>query len=160
MKYHFDSRGNLFPYDIIRIESLSEFEQAFVTAFPLSATRFSIYIGLLEYLQALGDVLAETTYAGTWKLWINGSFTTNKLNPNDVDVLSLLDDEAALHRHKEQFEPLFGQNAFRTYQTDAYFLLDDGTEQAQELATYWTDQFGVDRNGAKKGIVELLIDLN
>ncbi len=160
MKYHFDNRGNLFPYDIIRIESLSEFEQTFVTVFPLSATRFPIYSGLLEYIQTLGDVLAETAYMGTWRLWVNGSFTTNKLNPNDVDVLSLLDDEAALHQHKDRFEPLFGQNAFRVYQTDAYFVLDDGTEQARELTAYWTNQFGVDRSGAKKGIIELLIDLN
>ena len=160
MNYSFDARGNLRPYEVIRIESLSEFEQTFVTAFPLSAARFSIYTGLLEYIQALGDVLMQVGYKGSWRLWINGSFTTNKLNPNDVDVLSLLDDEAVLHQHKNWFEPLFGQNAFQTYQTDAYFLLNTNTAQAQELASYWTDQFGTDRNGAKKGIIELLIDLN
>ena len=160
MNYNFDARGNLYPYEIIRIESLGEFEQTFVMAFPLSATRFSIYTGLLEYIQALGDVLMQVGYTGSWKLWINGSFTTNKLSPNDVDVLSLLDDDAVLRQQKNRFEPLFGQNAFQTYKTDAYFLLNTGTTQSQELIAYWTDQFGTDRNGAKKGIIELVIDLN
>lgn len=73
-------------------------------------------------------------------------------------MLSLLDDESVLRQYKNRFEPLFGQNAFQTYQTDAYFLLNTNT--AQELASYWTGQFGTDRNGAKKGIIELLIDLN
>lgn len=59
MSYSFDARGNLRPYEVIRIESLSEFEQTFVTAFPLSAARSSIYTGLLEYIQALGDVLTD-----------------------------------------------------------------------------------------------------
>ena len=160
MNYSFDAHGNLHPYELIRIESLNEFEQTFVTPFPLSATRFFIYTGLLEYIQALGDVLTQVTYPGSWKLWINGSFTTNKLNPNDVDVLSLLDNEAVLHQYKNLVEPLFGQNSFRKYKTDAYFLLNDGTNQAQELLSYWIDQFGTDRNGAKKGIIEVIINLD
>lgn len=47
MTYDFDARGNLAPYERIRIDSLDEFEQAFVTSFPLSSTRLSIYTGML-----------------------------------------------------------------------------------------------------------------
>ncbi|QDK79236.1 hypothetical protein EXU85_11715 [Spirosoma sp. KCTC 42546] len=129
MTYNFDVRGNLSPYELIRIDSLEEFEQIFVTPFPLSGTRLSIYTGLLEYIEALGDTLNQVTYTGSWQLWIDGSFTTNKLNPNDVDILSLLDDEASIRQNKDLFEPLFAQNAFQTYQTDSYFLLNNDTAQ-------------------------------
>ena len=160
MTYNFDVRGNLQPYQIIPIDLLSEFEHTFVTSFPLSGTRLAIYTGLLEYVEALGDALKQVSYTGSWRLWINGSFTTNKLNPNDIDVLSLLDDEPSLRQQKALFEPLFAENAFLTYRTDAYFLLYNGTIQSQELVTYWTNQFGTDRHGFQKGIVELVIELH
>lgn len=139
MTYNFDARGNLVPYEIIRIDSLDAFEHAFVTSFPLSATRFAIYTGMLEYIGAMGDVLKQVMYKGTWRLWINGSFTTSKLNPNDIDILNLLDDDTTLRQHKALFEPLFGQNAFLRYQTDAYFLLNNETAQSKELVNYWTN---------------------
>ncbi|WP_420150066.1 DUF6932 family protein [Spirosoma sp.] len=160
MTYYFDNRGNLFPYELIRIDSLDEFEQMFVTSFPLSSTRVAIYTGMLEYIESLGDTLNQVAYSGNWTLWINGSFTSNKLNPNDIDVLSLLDDDSSLRENKDLFEPLFAQNAFQTYRTDAYFLLHNSTAESGELVTYWKDQFGTDRKGFPKGIIELVMDLN
>ncbi|GAB4017737.1 DUF6932 family protein [Spirosoma koreense] len=159
MTFTFDNRGNLTPYELIHIDSLDEFEQVFVTSFPLSSTRLSIYVGMLEYIEALGDGLNQLAYKSNWRLWIDGSFTTNKLNPNDVDILSLLTDESSIRENKSLFEPLFGQNAFLTYRCDAYFLLHNTTVQSEDLVTYWKNQFGSDRNGFSKGIIELAVEL-
>jgi hypothetical protein len=157
MTFSLDSRGNLTPYTRISVESLAEFEQAFVADFPASAIRQGIYEGLLAYLNGLGDVLQHVGYQGHWTLWIDGSFTTDKLDPNDIDVLNLFDDEAVFHQNKAFFAPFFAANAFRTYRTDAYFLLDDQSAEAIALQDYWLNQFGTDRSGFPKGIIELTI---
>ena len=59
-----------------------------VTAFPLSTTRADVMEGLQS---VVGRLERERVYG---ELWIDGSFLTNKINPNDVDVVLPLRREA------------------------------------------------------------------
>lgn len=155
--FWFDTNGNLVPYTFIFIDDLLDFETAFVSGFEQSTTRRSIFTGLLEYLGDMGVLLADLGYKGTWRVWLNGSFTTGKLNPNDIDLLNIFDSDTLFERFKNQFEPMFADNAEARYGVDAYFLLNDNSVKSTELASYWKDQFGMDRNGRPKGIISLEI---
>lgn len=157
--YQFDEKGNLFPHQLISIDSLEEFERFFVGDFPLSATRNAIYSGLLTYLSDFGDLLRRVMYEGQWVVWLDGSFTTDKISPADIDVLIILTDAIALQINKPLFEPFFADNAQRTYGVDAYFLLLSESIKAQNLLAYWQKWLGTDRSGFSKGIVELTITI-
>lgn len=108
----------------------------------------------------MGILLTEVVYKGAWHVWLNGSFTTQKLNPNDVDLLNVFDSDTLFEQYKGLFEPLFADNAEARYEVDAYFLLDNKSVKSNELASYWQQQFGTDRNGRPKGIIELEILFN
>ena len=90
-------------------------------------------------------------------VWLNGSFTTEKINPNDVDLLNVFDNDALFEQYKSQFEPMFADNAEARYGVDAYFLLTSESAKSTELESYWRQQFGTDRNGRAKGIINLEI---
>ncbi len=155
--YWFDKHGNLAPHTFIAIDDLVDFEKRFVADFTESNTRQAIFTGLLEYLGDMGMLLTDLSYKGTWRVWLNRSFTTQKLNPNDVDLLNVFNADSLFEQYKSQFEPMFADNAAARYGVDAYFLLIDDSDKATELATYWQQQFGTDRNGRAKGIVNLEI---
>lgn len=155
--YWFDRYGNLAPYTLILIDDLFDFEKLFVSNFDQSTTRQPIFTGLLEYLGDMGVLLTELEYKGTWKVWLNGSFTTKKLNPNDVDLLNVFDNDALFEQYKSRFESMFANNAEVRYGVDAYFLLTDNSAKSADLANYWRQQFGTDRNGRAKGIISLEI---
>lgn len=155
--YWFDTYGNLTPYTLISIDDLVDFEKRFVTDFIHSTTRQGIFTGLLEYLGDMGILLMDLGYKGTWNVWLDGSFTTKKLNPNDVDLLSVFDKDGLFEQYKHLFEPMFANNAETRYGVDAYFLLNDNSRKSTELTNYWKSQFGVDRNGRNKGIIHLNI---
>jgi hypothetical protein len=155
--YWFDKYGNLAPYTFILIDDLLDFEKIFVSDFGQSNTRQRIFTGLLEYLGDLGILLTDLGYKGTWMVWLNGSFTTEKLNPNDVDLLNVFDSGALFEQHKSRFEPMFADNAEARYGVDAYFLLTNNSAKSIELENYWRQQFGTDRSGRAKGIINLEI---
>ena len=155
--YHFDERGYLQPYAIIKIDSIEELEREFVSNFQLSSTRRYLFTGLLTYLNDFGVTLEKIRYEGEWRVWLNGSFTTQKVNPNDIDLLNLVTDSPVFYQNIELFRPLFGYNATRTYAVDSYFLLQNSSDETLKLLTYWKNQFGKDREGYPKGIVELSI---
>ena len=155
--YWFDTYGNLAPYTFIPIDDLVDFEKIFVSNFDQSTTRQLIFTGLLEYLGDMGILLTELGYKGTWNVWLNGSFTTEKLNPNDVDLLNVFDNDALFEQYKSRFESMFADNAEARYGVDAYFLLTDDSSKSTELTNYWRQQFGTDRNGRAKGIINLEI---
>ena len=155
--YWFDANGNLAPYTLIAIDDLLDFETTFVSTFKQSNTRQLIFTGLLEYLGDMGVLLVDLGYKGTWEVWLNGSFTTEKLNPNDVDLLNVFDNDTLFEQNKNVFEPMFADNAEARYGVDAYFLLNDNSAKSIELANYWKQQFGMDRNGSSKGIISLQI---
>ena len=81
----FDKNGYIVPYETHQT-TLDEFQQVFVDAFPESETRqrlFDNYLGWIFDFQR--DIFPYFTQ------WINGSFVTQKLNPNDIDFVTFLE---------------------------------------------------------------------
>lgn len=99
----FDTFGYLTPDDAIETD-LQTLERVFVEEFPTSTTRR----GHFERFSAYNARLREILPAG-FTQWINGSFISRKLNPNDMDVLTFVDHsvygqvEQALRALKGEF---------------------------------------------------------
>jgi hypothetical protein len=82
MNLQFDIRGNLqAPPDFIEM-GWTDFKTYFVDNQPIDSTRKRIFEGFELFLNEL-----EQLWQKPFILWINGSFCSQKSNPNDVDVL-------------------------------------------------------------------------
>ena len=79
----FDSNGNLPPGLIAT--SIEDFKKHYVLNFDGSSTRNKVFNGYMEYCGKI--ILLEVAT----KQWFNGSFTTDKNNPNDVDFVTHID---------------------------------------------------------------------
>ena len=101
-KLEFDRQGYLKPYEKIGM-TLEEFQVFFVDNFPQSKTRALIFE---QYLQFIEDFKQNITLE--FEHWLDGSFLTQKLHPNDLDFVMLLDNKvvvqhALLLRHQFAF---------------------------------------------------------
>lgn len=76
----------------------TQLKASFVEAFAESTTRAAIHAGF----SALRSDAVELGFAGTQ--WVNGSFVTTKMNPNDVDLITVLDYESANAFNGEQLQ--------------------------------------------------------
>jgi hypothetical protein len=91
------------------------------------------------------------------EIWIDGSFSTHKPEPQDVDVVFLLDQKAvaSLDSKKEQlFQELFmkREEVRVRYSLDVYFIDKDDVEDKQK----WISTYGFDsRKMNSKGIYKL-----
>ena len=78
----FDKYGNLVPYDIIPT-TLPDIEKYFVNQMKNKDHRFQLFSSYLKYTQQLTQLINTDYYQ-----WINGSFVTKSLKPNDIDFIS------------------------------------------------------------------------
>lgn len=154
----FNSHGNL-EGGIIESSSLLEIEEFLVTAFPNSRTR-------KRNLDSFKSFLDQLDTSKIKRVWLDGSFCSTKIDPNDIDCVVFVD-------------PLFGDyidhlmdmhNLFKTQYLDVYAIPDkelidfslEGAERAYRNSDYqekyWQGQFGFDRNREHKAIIELRLD--
>ena len=154
----FDSNGNL-PPGLIDI-SIKEFEKHYVLDFGGSSTRNKVFNGYIKYCRKM--IILEVAI----KQWVNGSFTTNKINPNDVDFVTHIDGTKAdeldeigqkkfidLHDRKQikskylcdVFDPIF------VYPKEHPDLFESTVNEIN----YWLKYLGHDRNKNPKGIIEV-----
>ena len=82
----FDERGLLTPATMVSL-TIAEFGELFVTAFPDSSTRRAIFASYQQFIEQFSQQVCNT-----FTHWIDGSFVTNKLNPNDIDIVVMIDD--------------------------------------------------------------------
>lgn len=153
--------------------TLDEFKNNFVNPFGESTSRKRIYENFLdfffsEYITPFHSVIS--------RVWIDGSFTTSKLNPNDIDWIIFLkfknDEEFNL---TNQFMKLYKKSlkAFAyNYDCDLYIIYDkdevsmpninDETKYFLQnidlMFKYWMGQFTFDRKQNPKGIFELTFE--
>lgn len=91
------------------------------------------------------------------EIWIDGSFSTHKPEPQDIDVVFLLDQKAvaSLDSKKEKlFQELFmkREEVRVRYSLDVYFIDKDDMEDKQK----WISTYGFDsRKMNSKGIYKL-----
>ena len=85
MDLKFDIKGHLVPYERIAL-SIEEFEEFFVSSFSEESTRLEIFQNYLKFIEAFRNEITPN-----FKQWIDGSYVTNKVNPRDVDFVTLID---------------------------------------------------------------------
>ncbi len=137
--------------------ALNDFYSFFVEGFPASQKRRPIYDALINYLRSLSN--RYTPY----EIWIDGSYVTSKINPNDVDLVVFLNCEDLISANSDSE---FVNNAPLEY-IDKYISLavneynesrispEDYQKHGINKRNYWRGQFGFDRNDTPKGIVKI-----
>jgi hypothetical protein len=105
----FNQHGYLVPADVIEID-MATFEKFFL--FNEHRQRiFQSYLLFLESIQALG--------MGDFYQWIDGSFTSLKVNPNDIDLVTFV-DFVQYEIHEDTLYKL--RQDFQKKGVDAYFV--------------------------------------
>lgn len=148
MSFSFNSRGFIKPYRIIE-SSVAEIEEIFVKPFPDSETRQLIFENYLDYLDDFQRLITRN-----FTHWLDGSFMSKKLNPNDIDFVSFID-----YRVYEQKE----EQIFRIVEKYGYMKLDNYISQifpinhprhaeTEHFKGYWTELFSSSRRDPKTNI--------
>jgi hypothetical protein len=133
--------------------SISELKTLTVEKFPLSVTRNNIYTGLEKLLAELQRLAIQA------EIWIDGSFLTEKIDPEDCDLVVRLDAEFVERCSPEQFQILtwINSNLKATLLCDSYMFVEwpeghEGHALSIEHRAYWIRWFSHDRHGGTKGI--------
>ena len=140
----FDPGFHDVPFGNLR-ETLTAF---LVKPFDDSRRRESQLERLLALLVEVGKVRIFT------EAWIDGSFVTDKEEPNDVDIVLWYDTVPSISpRELRIYRELHDGNLMMSrYRCDVY-LATNGNDKLQR---YWNNWFGYDRTGHPKGIVRVL----
>jgi hypothetical protein len=151
----FNGNGNL-PAGFIT-PKLEEFEEHFVANFQDSTTRREIFNGYIRYTGKLDAIKVATIQ------WVNGSYTTSKVNPTDIDFVAHI-DAIELDRSgeiKEPFAKLTDKSRAKSEcRCDVYFIavyppeIPELYESTKEDIEYWSKWFAHDRENNPKGIIE------
>ena len=153
----FDKHGNPQPPGVIAY-SIDEFKSTFVDSFIESEIRAKIFRNYEQYLQELKALVVDE-----FKQWINGSYTTTKLNPNDIDLVNVIPYTEALNQKYDlvlNFLTIGGSKD--NYLIDDYLIQvypedDPRTTLTQQQLDYWSDWFSHDRQGRAKALIEIII---
>jgi hypothetical protein len=140
--------------------TLSDLRQLCVDQFPLSVIRATLMSGV----ETIVDRLFAPNVSG--KLWIDGSFLTEKINPADTDVIlevdapSMYDNGSAEQR--DAIDWIVGNLKHTPLKCDCYPLFTYPTphllfEEGEWWRAYWIRQFGFSREVDPKGIVIISI---
>jgi uncharacterized protein DUF6932 len=122
-----------------------------LSSFQNSTTRAQLILGLQRFLNALRKIGIP------FEVWIDGSFTTNKENPNDVDLVAFAStadvnslDPVKQHRLAGLFERITTRHSFGC---DVLFSVAED----QNLRSYWRGWYGFDREEQPKGIARIMV---
>ena len=112
----FDERDYLIPDQVLRC-TLPEFRLVFVESVQ-DEGRSLIF---KNFLQFCGELLHDLDLPNI-KIWANGSFTTRKRNPNDLDGVLFIDVEI-VEKHRQLLKARY-RNDFlqKEKQLDLYFV--------------------------------------
>ena len=97
----FDENGNLSCNPQFIRPSLKEFKERFIEdyIFQNSKTRSVIFDGYKTYCERI------LIFNVAKKQWVDGSYTTKKINPNDIDLVTLYDG-IKINNHPEIHDEL------------------------------------------------------
>lgn len=140
MELKFDIKGHLVPHERIEI-ILEEFEEVFVKSFDINSTRSEIF---QNYLKFVSDFKSEVT--SNFVHWINGSFSTTKESPEDIDFVSLIKYEDYEKKRKIIDTKFRLRQAKKLYGVDAYTVEIYPEEHKRYLfcksdLVYWNNWF-------------------
>ena len=128
-----------------------ELDNHFLQAFAASQTRPALIAGLRAFLASLKRV------GVAFEVWLDGSFCTEKLNPNDVDIV-VFADEHQLNRLDPGIQQYLSALLDRP-NTKVKFGCDVLFAVASDLdaRSYWRGWYGFDRSEQPKGIVQIML---
>lgn len=113
------------------------------------ASQLTLFIG---HLQSLGLT--------SFEIWIDGSFTTAKPDPRDIDIVCFIPVSQVRHLSADSIEKLkhYASKEGRPYvrekwHIDYYHCRYDSLEERN----YWKDKFSKDEYGEPKGIGRIKI---
>lgn len=156
----FDDKGYLKPYERITI-NIEEFEEFFIKNFEPDSTRREIYE---SYKNFLFDFRKEIN--PSFIQWINGSFVTNKTNPNDIDFVTLIDHNIYQKKRNVIDNRFRLKNAKEIYNVDAYtveiYPEDHPKHSISKIdLVYWNNWFSkTKKNRAKKNFPKGYVEIN
>jgi hypothetical protein len=135
----FDSNGNLPPgvYDV----SLEEIEHCFAW----NDRRKKLFEGLRA-------AIINLTQANVKRVWIDGSFVTNKDDPNDIDGYWESDKDVDADKIDPVFLDMYPPRKAMKEKYGVDFLIS-GVLIADSPGNTIEDFFQIDRDGNKKGIL-------
>jgi len=125
-----------------------------VARFPSSVTRSSIMAGLENIVDQLKYCRIKMS------LWIDGSFMTEKLDPEDSDVVACIsgkDFDAATQQQRLTIQRLVEADNKLPYVCDFYAFVEYEkghrlAAQSEWMRAYWLRQFGFSRHDEPKGL--------
>jgi hypothetical protein len=154
----FDEHGNL-PAGFTDW-TIQEVRERLVDAFPSSQSRPTIMAG---YMRLRADM---QPFACDGEHWIDGSFSTAKAEPGDLDLLTVADKDAIDNltpAQQQEWQGLVAGAATKAgYSCDSYFLpsVPENHPLYGRFRTwrkYWMGEFGFDREDRPKGIVRVAV---
>lgn len=137
--------------------TIEQLRQLCVHRFPHSTTRLPIMNGLEA-------IAAELNKSGlNLEVWVNGSFLTEKLNPEDSDIAVRFrgdEFEQATPEQRAILEWAANTDLVTSHMCDCYPFPEwpEGHQlyaHGQWRRAYWLKQFGFDRSETPKGLAVL-----
>ncbi|WP_028525393.1 DUF6932 family protein [Runella limosa] len=150
----FDQYGHLFPYEVVPTD-FDTFETVFVKNFPSTSKRHQWFKNYVTYVDELKHLLGTG-----FTQWIDGSFVSQKFNPNDIDFVTFIDFEL-YERFEKEIELIRKKRYQRTNGTDGYFIktypIDHKLQPIYQLERKrWLFDFTMNLyNKRPKGIIQL-----
>ncbi len=134
--------------------SVADVRSMCVSAFPLSTTRDEIMGGLETLVKGLAGVQITT------EVWVDGSFLTQKVNPEDVDVVLCMQGDMYDNGTEEQrrtIEVVANVDLKPPLHCDSYVFFEYPESHplywdGQWGRAYWIKQFGFSRVEDRKGM--------
>ena len=153
----FDQYGYLTPDEPVKTDLIT-FEKVLVHDFSRSMTRQKLFDRYQAYNGYLSQFLPPCVQ------WIDGSFISRKLNPNDIDVLTFVDWQL-YKQHRNVIDELRQWRFEQPKEIDGYFIVVYPENHSKRILYesdrmqwlfQWSRTQSVPRRN--KGIVELLIN--
>lgn len=131
-----------------------------VNGFPNSVRRSMLYCNYIQLIKEFTNVNQQ--HRCFTEVWVDGSFTTEKPEPGDIDILVVLDYlalnnlPAAL---KSTVSALLNRDYVKlNFHIDVLLLPENHPEvDYSERRSYWRGWFGFDRKENPKGLVRVML---
>lgn len=154
---NFDEDGNLMPYKMIEVD-VDTLEHYFVTAFPNSTTRKRLFENYLRYLYRFQDEVFPF-----FEQWIDGSFVTQKENPNDIDLVTFLDYEVFEKRGDAVLDKFWSfsleDEGIDSYIAKQYPSTHKFYKKTLSSEKYWLKLYGSNRAETMyKGFIKIIFE--
>lgn len=123
--------------------------------FPESVTRPRI----MNNVEGIIDQINRQAIEG--EIWVDGSFMTEKLNPDDADIAFVV--PAKVYRtltfaQRAYFDSFRSTSLYDRYKIDNYGIaIDRNDPEGEWMYVYWAKQFGFSRSNEMKGILKIQV---